>query len=339
MSSISFIAENIEPIRLDAYAATSQGISRSRLKNGLQTLQVNGKDAKISLKLLGGESVFLEWEDPVPEKIESQNIPLSIIFEDEYVCVIDKAQGMVTHPGAGNMRDTLVNALLYHRGQGDIEIHDEQTADIALRAGIVHRLDKDTSGLIITAKDRDTEVFLQEQFKNRRTQKEYIAIVQGHPPKHSGSIKTQIERHPKNRKLFTVTEDKARGKFSHTKYRCVGIYGPYSLLRLNIKTGRTHQIRVHLKHLGCPILGDPLYGKKDVLFPNATLKLHARRLGVRLPPKSKPNDEIFGEITSPVYKSQRIEDFVFFTSSTPKHFLMLMKALKEKYARSQFAGY
>ncbi len=338
MSSITFIAENTEPVRLDTYASTIQGISRSRLKNGLQTLTVNGKNAKLSLKLLGGESVFLEWDDPVPEKIEAQNIPLSIIYEDDCVCVIDKAQGMVTHPGAGNMRDTLVNALMFHRGQDDIELTDENT-ETALRAGIVHRLDKDTSGLIITAKDRDSEVFLQEQFKNRRTQKEYIAIVQGHPPKHSGSIKTQIERHPKNRKLFTVTDDKTRGKFAHTKYRCVGIYGPYSLLRLNIKTGRTHQIRVHLKHLGCPILGDPLYGKKDVLFPNATLKLHARRLGIRLPPKSKPSDDIFGEITSPVYKSMRIEDFVFFTSSTPKHFLKLMKALKEKFERSQFYNY
>ncbi len=338
MSSITFIAENLEPVRLDSYAAASQGISRSRLKNGLQKLTVNGKEAKLSFKLMGGESVFLEWDDPIPEKIEAQNIPLSIIYEDDYVCVVDKAQGMVTHPGAGNMRDTLVNALMYHRGQKDIELTDDN-ADIALRAGIVHRLDKDTSGIIITAKDRDSETFLQEQFKTRRTQKEYIAIVQGHPPQHSGSIKTHIERSPKNRKLFTVTDDKTRGKFAHTKYRCVGIYGPYSLLRLNIKTGRTHQIRVHLKHLGCPILGDPLYGKKDVLFPSATLKLHARRLGVRLPPNSKPADDVFGEITSSVYKSQRIDGFVFFTSNTPKHFIDVLKGLKEKFDRSQFTGY
>ncbi len=338
MSSITFIAENIEPVRLDSYAATAQGISRSRLKNGLKTLTVNGKSAKLSLKLTGGESVFLEWDDPVPDRIEAQNIPLSIIYEDDYVCVIDKEQGMVTHPGAGNMSGTLVNALMYHRGQDDIELNEEN-AEVSLRSGIVHRLDKDTSGVLITAKDRDSEVFLQEQFKNRRTQKEYIAIVQGHPPQHSGSIKTQIERSPKNRKLFTVTDDKTRGKFAHTKYRCVGIYGPYSLLRLNIKTGRTHQIRVHLKHLGCPILGDPLYGKKDVVFPNATLKLHARRLGIRLPPNSKPSDDIFGKITSPVYKSQRIEDFIFFTSSTPKHFMDVLRGLKEKFERSQFANY
>ncbi len=338
MNSIKFIAENEEPIRLDIYASTAQGISRSRLKNGLQSLTVNGKNAKLSLKLLGGESVYIEWEDPVPEVIEAQDIPLSIIFEDDFVCVVDKKQGLVTHPGAGNMSGTLVNALMFHRGQDTIELNDAN-AELAMRAGIVHRLDKDTSGIIITAKDRDSETFLQEQFKTRRTQKEYIAIVQGHPPQHSGSIKTHIERSPKNRKLFTVTDDKTRGKFAHTKYRCVGIYGPYSLLRLNIKTGRTHQIRVHLKHLGCPILGDPLYGKKDVVFPNATLKLHARRLGIRLPPKSNPSDAIFGEITSPIYKSQRIDNFVFFTSSTPKHFLKLMKALQEKFERSQFYNY
>ncbi len=338
MTSVTFISENIEPVRLDTYAATTQGISRSRLKNGLKTLKVNGKDVKLSFKLLGGETIVLEWEDPVVEKIEAQNIPLSVMYEDDFVCVIDKEQGMVTHPGSGNMRDTLVNALLYHRGQDDIELSGEDTSEIALRAGIVHRLDKDTSGILITAKDRDTEVFLQEQFKTRRTQKEYIAIVQGHPPKRTGTIKTQIERHPRKRKLFAVTDDKTRGKFAHTKYRCVGIYGPYSLLRLNIKTGRTHQIRVHLKHIGCPILGDPLYGKKDVLFPHATLKLHARRLGIRLPPNSKPKEDVFGEITSPVYKSVRIEDFVFFTSKTPKHFKRLLKDLHEKFERTQFTN-
>ncbi len=335
MSSIEFIAENLEPIRIDTYAATVQGISRSRLKNGLEKLEVNGKNAKLSYKLIGGETVFLQWDDPIPETIEAEKIPLDIIYEDNAVCVVNKAQGMVTHPGCGNMSGTLVNALMYHRGQEGFLL-DDNTNSIGLRAGICHRLDKDTSGVIITAKDIESESFLQEQFKERRTQKEYIAIVQGHPPQYSGTIKTQIERHPKNRKLFAVTEDKTRGKFAHTNYRCIAIYGQYSLLKLQIKTGRTHQIRVHMKYLGCPILGDPLYGKKDDLFPGSTLKLHARRLGIRLPPNSIIEKAKFGEDKSLVYKSQDIENFVYFTAKTPTHFRKVMKVLHDKFEKTNF---
>ena len=335
MSSIEFIAENTESVRLDSYAANVQGISRSRLKNGLEKLEVNGKSVKLSYKLKEGDKVFIQWDDPIPEKIEAQNIPLSIIYEDNAVCVVDKKQGMVTHPGSGNMTNTLVNALMFHRGQEGFAL-DDNTNEIGLRAGICHRLDKDTSGVIITAKDIESESFLQEQFKERRTQKEYIAIVQGHPPQYSGTIKTQIERSPRNRKLFSVTDDKTRGKFAHTNYRCVAIYGQYSLLKLQIKTGRTHQIRVHMKHLGCPILGDPLYGKKDVLFPNSTLKLHARSLGIRLPPNSVVDESFFAAENSAVYKSENIENFVYFTTKTPVHFRKIMKVLHEKFEKTNF---
>ncbi len=335
MSSIEFITEETEPVRLDWYAANVQGISRSRLKNGLDKLEVNGKTAKLSYKLRGGEKVFIQWEDPIPEIIEAQDIPLNIIYEDNAVCVVDKAQGMVTHPGCGNMRNTLVNALMFHRGQSGFLLNDN-TNSLGMRAGICHRLDKDTSGVIITAKDIESESFIQSQFKERRTQKEYIAIVQGHPPQHSGSVKTQIERSPRNRKLFSVTDDKTRGKFAHTNYRCIAIYGPYSLLKLQIKTGRTHQIRVHMKHLGCPILGDPLYGKKDLLFPGATLKLHARKLGIRLPPNSVVEEKYFYQEKSPVYKSEDIESFVYFTAKTPIHFRKIMKILHEKFEKTNF---
>ena len=261
MPSIQFTAEPDRcPLRLDVYASSIQSISRSRLKTGLRLISVNGKEAKLSLRLKGGETVFIEWEDPLPEFIEPQNIPLNILFENDNVTVVNKVQGMVTHPGAGNRSGTLVNALLYHWGS------EEKRDESAFRTGIVHRLDKDTSGVLITAKNRNTEVFLQTEFQKHRVKKEYIAIVQGHPPSLYGEIKNS-----------------ETGKSAHTVYRCIGIYGPYSLMRIQIKTGRTHQIRVHMKHLGCPVLGDPLYGKKDNLFADASLMLHARLLGIRLP--------------------------------------------------------
>lgn len=285
MPSIQFTAKPDRcPLRLDVYASSVQNISRSRLKTGLRLISVNGKEAKLSFRLKGGETVFIEWEDPLPEFIAPQNIPLNILFENDDVTVVNKAQGMVTHPGAGNRSGTLVNALLYHWGS------EKKRDESAFRTGIVHRLDKDTSGVLITAKNRNTEVFLQTEFQKRRVKKEYIAIVQGHPPSLYGEIKNYIARSPSNRKKFAVSKNPETGKFAHTVYRCIGIYGPYSLMRIQIKTGRTHQIRVHMKHLGCPVLGDPLYGKKDNLFADASLMLHARLLGICLPHIEAEND-------------------------------------------------
>ncbi|HZK19842.1 MAG TPA: RluA family pseudouridine synthase [Treponemataceae bacterium] len=275
------------PIRLDSYAALVQGISRSRLKTGIQSITVNGKKAKLSVQLKGGEKVSLSWQDPIPTYIEPENIPLDIIYENETVSIINKKQGMVVHPAAGNWDGTLVNALLYHWGKSTIK-HNSDTSpqNHNLRPGIVHRLDKDTSGCIITARNRDQEVWLQERFKERRVQKEYVCIVCGHPPEKQGVIKTQIIRDRRNRKRFITEKDPKKGKFAHSLYRCIAIYGPYALMRVRLKTGRTHQIRVHMKHIACPILGDKIYGTKDGLFGTATLMLHARTLGIQLTPES-----------------------------------------------------
>lgn len=296
MPSIRFTADPaLCPLRLDVYASSVQNISRSRLKTGLRLISVNGKQVKLSFRLKGSEAVFIEWEDPLPEFIEPQNIPLDILFENDDITVVNKAQGLVTHPGAGNRSGTLVNALLYHWGC------NEQPAGNSLRTGIVHRLDKDTSGVLITAKNRDTETFLQTEFQKRRVKKEYIAIVQGHPPSLYGEIKNYIARSSSNRKKFTAGKNPETGKFAHTLYRCIGIYGRYSLMRIQIKTGRTHQIRVHMKHLGCPVLGDPVYGKKDSLFTDASLMLHARLLGIRLPPmQGKENSRALQVFKAPV---------------------------------------
>ncbi|MGI5172315.1 RluA family pseudouridine synthase [Treponema sp. OMZ 840] len=311
MHSLCFTADPcLCPMRLDTYASSVQNISRSRLKTGLESVTVNGKNAKLSLRLKGGENICIAWEDPVPAYIKPQNIPLDILFDNIDVTVVNKAQGMVTHPGAGNWEGTLVNALLYHWGCR------EKIEDVSSRPGIVHRLDKDTSGVLIAAKNRDAEVFLQSEFKNRRVKKEYIAIVRGHPPYLKGEIKNNIGRSPSNRKKFTVMRDAKTGKYAHTLYRCIGIYGPYSLMRIRIKTGRTHQIRVHMKYLGCPILGDSIYGVKDTLFTDAVLMLHARTLSLRLPSYRQDTD---------------MQHPVEFTAPVPRRFKKVLKTLHAEF--------
>lgn len=268
-------------MRLDRYCALhAGGVSRSRLKNGALSVTVNAVPAKLSRTVRMGDEIVLAWEDPIPEHIEGENIPLKILYEDENVTVLNKAQGMVTHPAAGNWSGTLVNALLYHWGLGE--------SGNNVRPGIVHRLDKETSGVIITARNPETETFLQEQFRTRKTTKIYAAILQGIPPKKTGTVRTQIMRDPKNRKRFTWSDDVSRGKSAHTSYRVINVYGTYALVLFRLHTGRTHQLRVHSKFLGCPILGDPVYGKRDKNFPDATLMLHARRLTIFLPGKQSP---------------------------------------------------
>jgi 23S rRNA pseudouridine1911/1915/1917 synthase len=304
------------PIRLDLYASSLQGISRSRLKTGIQSITVNGKQSKLSVKLKGGESVCLSWEDPIPQNIEPQNIILDIIYEDENVTIVNKKQGMVVHPAAGNWDNTLVNALLYHWGRTAIKNTPTFTGliDVAniQRPGIVHRLDKDTSGCLVTARNREEEVWLQSRFKLRKVRKEYICIVCGHPPAKSGFIKTQILRDARNRKKFTTGTDPEKGKFAYSLYYCIAMYGPYSLMRVRLKTGRTHQIRVHMQHIGCPILGDPIYGKKDALFETASLMLHSRTLEIQLTPESTQKT---------------------FTAPVPVRFKKVLRVLHEKYEK------
>lgn len=312
MKHISLIVEEIsEPVRLDVYVVSlPDGLTRSQLKNGLKSLTVNGKPAKLSKTVKNGDTIEIEWETAATDTIEPQNIPLNILYEDERVVVINKKQGMVVHPAAGNWTNTLVNALFFHLGKSSEKADSLQQ----MRPGIVHRLDKDTSGTIITAKDKEAELWLQSQFQKKRTKKEYIAIVTGKPPKSRGAIKTGLTRDSRNRKKFTWC-DVDKGKFAHTVFQCVCTYGNYSLMRLKLKTGRTHQLRVHMKYLGCPILGDPVYGKKDKLFASATLMLHARKLGIRLP---------------------ETDDFVVFESPIPERFKKVLHVLHKTYDKEKW---
>ncbi|MDR1909835.1 MAG: RluA family pseudouridine synthase [Spirochaetaceae bacterium] len=273
------VAQDVPPsTRLDRYAAEYlKLLSRSQIKaRGLEA-RINGRPVKVSRIVKPGDVLDLCWSNAPPAELIPEDLPLDIIYEDRRVIVVNKAQGMVVHPGAGNHSGTLANALLWRR------LRRGGTGDSGLRPGIVHRLDKDTSGVIIAAWDDGAHAFLARQFKERQVRKTYAALVRGAPPARRGSIESLIVRDSRNRKLFTAAPlgSAAGGRRALTFYRLVRAWEDCSLLLLRPKTGRTHQIRVHLRRLGCPVLGDPLYGGGS--FPAATLMLHALRLRIAIP--------------------------------------------------------
>lgn len=324
-------------IRLDKFIASlPNGMNRSKLKSGVTEILINGKKVKLSAKVQASDQIDIQWEDNIPDDIEPENLPLDIIYEDENVTVVNKKQGMVTHPACGNWNGTLVNALLYHWGRKAVSQLKEGSASEILerrRPGIVHRLDKETSGIIITAKNRDSEEFLQKQFKEKSLQKEYILICTGRPPKRTGDIRTQIIRDPKNRHRFKAVDDTQQGKFARTIYHCIACYGNYSLMRVRIKTGRTHQIRVHMKYLGCPILGDSIYNKPDKNFPNATLMLHSVQLKIRLP--HFLNTETNNQSDFANYaETSKGDGFTIFRTKTPQRFIEIEKKLKKMFPKT-----
>ena len=324
-------------IRLDKFIASlPNGMNRSKLKSGVTEILINGKKVKLSAKVQASDQIDIQWEDNIPDDIEPENLPLDIIYEDENVTVVNKKQGMVTHPACGNWNGTLVNALLYHWGRKAVSQLKEGSASEILerrRPGIVHRLDKETSGIIITAKNRDSEEFLQKQFKEKSLQKEYILICTGRPSKRTGDIRTQIIRDPKNRHRFKAVDDTQQGKFARTIYHCISCYGNYSLMRVRIKTGRTHQIRVHMKYLGCPILGDSIYNKPDKNFPNATLMLHSVQLKIRLP--HFLNTETNNQSDFANYaETSKGDGFTIFRTKTPQRFIEIEKKLKKMFPKT-----
>lgn len=262
--------------RLDRFLAEqAPDLSRSRLqaliREGAVTL--NGAPAKPKQALALGDRIILIIPEPSLAEAQPEEIPLEILFEDEELLVLNKSSGLVVHPAAGNLTGTLVNALLHHcQGRlasiGGVE-----------RPGIVHRLDKDTSGCLVVAKTDSTHLGLSQQFSDRRVSKFYLAVVRGRPALDRGRIENQIARDPRNRQRMAVVLPPA-GKVAITDYRIV-TPGNESLVECELHTGRTHQIRVHMRELGTPILGDPIYSKRPSLAPR--LMLHAWRLGFTHP--------------------------------------------------------
>jgi 23S rRNA pseudouridine1911/1915/1917 synthase len=269
----SLIAE--EPgERLDKYICQQlPQLSRSRVQKLVADghITVNGQPAKPGLKLNTGDRIKVVIPPTPPQKLVPEAIPLNILYEDEDLLVVDKPAGLTVHPAPGHTGHTLVSALLSHFP------HLADVGD-ALRPGIVHRLDKDTSGLMLVAKNTKAQDNLAGQFKSHSVTKAYIVLVKGHLTPESGIIEAAIGRHPRNRKKMAVVEG---GREARTEYKVIKYIGDYTLLEVRPKTGRTHQIRVHLGAIGFPVVGDKIYGVKAPFLSRQFL--HASRLGFRLP--------------------------------------------------------
>jgi len=260
---------------VDSYIAdTLRLFSRSQARKRVVRLLLNGKPVKLSRRIAPGDLLLVEYRDAPSVELLPEPIPLAVIYEDANVVVVDKPVGMVVHPAAGNPSGTLVNALLYHCSRLGGEFPGEEA-----RPGVVHRLDKGTSGVIITAKNLASREFLARQFRLRQVGKLYLAIVQGQPPGEAGRIESHLARDRRNRKRFRSLESGTKGKRAVTLYRVLRRKAGHCLLALRPHTGRTHQLRVHLASVGCPIVGDSLYGSRV----RAELMLHACRLRLRLP--------------------------------------------------------
>ncbi len=244
-------------MRLDAYLAERiEGWSRSRLQRLIENedVLVNETTAKPSHKLRENDEIEVDLVEAQTARFEPENIPLDIVFEDEYLAVINKPAGMVVHPGAGVQRGTLANAIAYH-----FEFEQSAAGDATeLRVGIVHRLDKDTSGLIVVAKTEEIHEALSEQFRERKVYKNYVALVHGSPDQNRGKVDAPIGRNKHNRLRMKVA---THGRSAVSLWSVRKRYGKFTLLDVEIKTGRTHQIRVHMAYINYPVVGDEIYNE------------------------------------------------------------------------------
>jgi 23S rRNA pseudouridine1911/1915/1917 synthase len=273
-----------EPQRLDKFLVNClPEYSRSRLQALIkeERVTINGRPArKTGHKLEGGEIVHVHVPPPEETDLVPEAIPLDVIFENQDLLVVNKPAGMVVHPAAGHQSGTLVHAVLAH--SPDIEgVGGEK------RPGVVHRLDKNTSGLILLAKNDTAHRWLQNQFRARRVEKTYLALVDGAPPTSRGRIEAAIGRDTQQRKTMTVLPI-GKGRQATTEYFTEQAFPQHTLLEVHPVTGRTHQIRVHLSFLGCPVVGDTVYGRHQPSLPLRRQFLHAARLVIRLPGESRP---------------------------------------------------
>lgn len=289
--------------RLDSFLSESlTDISRSQLKKLIDNGQItlNGELTKASCKLKGGESIQVTLPEPEPIKALPEDIPLHILYEDQDLIVVDKPAGMVVHPAAGHSHGTLVNALLHH-------CKDLAGIGGELRPGIVHRIDKDTSGVIVVTKNDQSHQHLAAQFKDHSINRRYLALVHGDPGKASGSIDQPIGRHPTQRKKMSGKARNSKRAVTHWKILKQYNVNRLSLIELQLETGRTHQIRVHFAEINCHLVADPLYGNKSrtTAIKDMELRqlinqlpgqaLHARKLGF-IHPTSGKYLEFFSEI-------------------------------------------
>ena len=285
---------NENGIRLDKFISVADvGLSRSAAVNLIENsgVTVNEKQVDKKHRLSAGDVVVLQIPDPVPYEAKAENIPLDIVYEDDYLLVVNKPKGMVVHPAAGNYDGTLVNALLYHCGESLSGING------VLRPGIVHRIDKDTSGLLIVAKSDFAHAHLAKQIKDHSFTREYEAVVFGNLKNDEGTVDAPIGRNPNDRKKMCVTNKNSKNAVTH--YSVIRRYKGYTHIKCILETGRTHQIRVHMAYLGHPVSGDAVYGVKNEKVPFTGQCLHARKIGFVHP---------------------KTEEYLEFTSQLPDYF-------------------
>ncbi|MDM8111254.1 RluA family pseudouridine synthase [Phascolarctobacterium faecium] len=257
--------------RADVFLAAKLGVSRSNMQKLLENGRVKRgeKIIKANYKVRAGEMFVVDIPEPEPIEAVPENIPLDIIYEDDDVVVLNKARGMVVHPAPGNYTGTLVNALLYH-------CSNLSGINSAIRPGIVHRLDKDTSGIMIVAKNDAAHISLSQQIQSKTAVRTYLAVVRGNIKTDSGTIETQIARDKTDRKKMAVVKE--GGRDAITDYEVLERFGKYTLVRCKLRTGRTHQIRVHMEYLGYPLVGDPKYSPMKTPFGIKGQALHSHTL-------------------------------------------------------------
>jgi 23S rRNA pseudouridine1911/1915/1917 synthase len=282
------VDQEMEGSRLDVFIHRQiPELSRTLIADLVKTgrVAVEGQTCKASYRLKPGEEVMVSIPEARTVEVKAQEIPLNIVYEDQDLAVIDKPQGMVVHPAQGNWENTLVNALLF-------QIKDLSGINGEIRPGIVHRLDKDTSGLLVVAKNDRAHRKLADQIREHSFTREYTALVHGQIKEQRGRVEAPIGRSPRDRKKMAVVNG---GREAITEYEVIHRYQDYTLVRCRLKTGRTHQIRVHMAYLGHPVVGDPLYGPKKNAFHLSGQALHASRLEITHP----VTGEIMG-FTSPL---------------------------------------
>ncbi len=312
------VDEGTKEIRIDIFLTNHiENATRTKIQKLIKEgyVLVNSKIVKPNYKISGKEIIDVRIPiTPRPEKIEAEDIPIEIIYEDEFLLIVNKPAGMVVHPALGHSGGTLVNALLHHTTQ--LSNTDEKT-----RPGIVHRIDKDTSGLLLIAKDEWTHSQLAKQFSAHTLKREYWAVAWGIFKEPKGEITLNITRSKKDRKLFTVSE--TEGKSAHTFYEVIEEFEFASLVKLHLKTGRTHQIRVHLTSINHPIFGDTNYGGRRIVYGGDLAKLKARVNNLlEIMPRQALHAKTLG------FYHPHLKKDLFFSSELPDDMSLLIEKLK-----------
>ena len=300
MEKIESIYYGEERLRIDVFTAQAADVTRSRAAKLIEDgyVLIDGKTASKNDKLNNGSKVTVTLPDPVSYDVKPENIPLDIVYEDEDLLVVNKPKGMVVHPAAGNFEGTLVNALMYHCKESLSGING------VMRPGIVHRIDKNTSGLLIVAKNDFSHNILAKEIKEHSFTREYEAVVYGNLKSDTGIINAPIGRHPVKRKQMAVV--KSGGRNAVTEYTVLERFGKFTHIKLKLQTGRTHQIRVHMASIGHPVAGDDVYGPKKIITSLCGQCLHARKIGFIHP---------------------KTNEYMEFSSDLPEYFVKFLKEI------------